>query len=201
MQYDQIIKIRRGKGRLIRINIICIFLTDCFHTLKQQTWMHHIIMIKKTNKITGCHRKTYIGIPGDSQVLLDLLIFDPAVFLYILLTDPAHICMLVITSICQTQFPVLVGLCHYRIDHFPQELLRGIVQRHQNTDLDLSWKYSLFLSTSLLCIRERFCSKIQTLGRFSFFLFPATVHSFESTVMNIGISGTDHKMYHYPHRF
>lgn len=66
MQYDQIIKIRRGKGRLIRINIICIFLTDCFHTLKQQTWMHHIIMIKKANKITDCHGKTYIGIPGDS---------------------------------------------------------------------------------------------------------------------------------------
>ena len=197
MQDNQIVKIRGGKGCLICIDIIRILLTDCLHTLKEQARVHHIIMVKKSNEITRCHGKAYIGISGNSQILLNLFIDDSLVLFLIIQTNLTHILVFIITAVCQTKFPVFIGLCLHGLDHLPQEFFRGIVKRYQHADLDLSWKYRLFFSPAFFCIRKALCSKIHPFGCLTFFLFPAFVHSLDAAIMDVSIAGTDHKMNHH----
>lgn len=61
----------------------------------------------QTDRYTGrWHAKAYIRVARNAQILLNLLVFDPAVVLHVLLTDPPHLRVRIITAVCQTQLPL-----------------------------------------------------------------------------------------------
>ena len=84
--------------------------------------------------------------------MIQHMINNAAVLFCILPADISHIGMLVITSVRQTELPVFIGLIQNRIHHVCQKLLRRVIKRHQNTELDLSVKNRL---TLLLCFLRR----------------------------------------------
>ena len=133
------------KGCFVTVNIIRIFFTDCLHIGKQNTWMQQIIMIKQCNIISCCHFITFICIPGNTLIFDKLLILDPAVLLPVFLTDPADKIMRIIGTVRQAKLPFTVGLCGDRLDHFPQETLRCVIERHKNTECHILWENGCFL--------------------------------------------------------
>ena len=76
-------------------------------------------MVKQPDEIAGCHTKAYIGIPGDTQILLNLLIFYPGIRRSDLSADLPYLCMSVIAAVRQAKLPLPVGLRLHRSDHFP----------------------------------------------------------------------------------
>ena len=200
MKDNQIIQVRRRKCGFIRIDIIRALFADHLHTFKKQAWMHHIIMVKKPDIISVRHGKAHIGVSGDSQVLLKLFIDDPAVLLPVLPAYPSYIRMLVITSVRQAELPVFVGLSPHRIDHLPKEFFRRVIKGHKNTDFNVSGKYGLLLCFPSRLVRKTLCSEIHPFRGFPPLLFPASVHTSEASVMNIGIPYTQKEMDNNPKR-
>ena len=58
--------------------------------------------------------------------------------------------MLRVGTVRQAELPVFVGLVHHGIDHLGQEILRGIIEGHQNTEGHHARKHRLPLPLRLL---------------------------------------------------
>ena len=123
--------------------------------------MQNIIMIKQSDVLSGCQLQTLIGISRNSFVFQKLVIHDASIcFGFIFLYHLCDISMCIIRAVCQTQFPVRIGLIHHRIDHFPQEFLGRIKQRHQNTDLHSPRKVCILLRFPPCPVRKALRSEL-----------------------------------------
>ena len=130
VQGNHVIDIAIFKSCLIAVNIISILLTDYLHIFIKHRRMQDIIMIKQADILSGCHLVTFIGITGDALVFFQLHIFDTRIILRIIHTHFADILMLCIRTVCQTQFPLLIGLIRDGFNHLSQKLFRCIIKRY-----------------------------------------------------------------------
>ena len=82
--------------------------------------MQNIVMIKQSDVFSRCQLQTLVGVSRNSFVFQKPVIHDtPICFGFIFLNNRGNISMRIVRAVCQTQFPVRIGLIHHRIDHFP----------------------------------------------------------------------------------
>ena len=110
-------------------------------------------MIQKSYIITGSQSQSFIGVPCDPFIFLQLFPLDPPVFFRILHQSIFHRSILR-TGIYNTQFPVLICLVQQRIYHLPEIFFRCLICRYHNTDLGLIFPFSFFLFFQFFYIRS-----------------------------------------------
>ena len=93
----------------------------------------------------------FICIDGDSSIILQMFIEDSFILTITLLN--VFFYFLIRTSVCQTELPVRVSLCTYRIYQFLQIWYRCTVQRNHNTDQRILRKMCMALSAKSLSVR------------------------------------------------
>ena len=82
--------------------------------------MQNIVMVKQSNVLSRCQLQTLVGVSRNSFVFQKPVIHDtPIRFAFIFPDNLCNISMRIVRAVCQTQFPVRIGLIHHRIDHFP----------------------------------------------------------------------------------
>ena len=86
--------------------------------------------------------------------MIQYLILNTRIRLGIFFTNFPNVGMLVIAAVGQTKFPVLIGLGLYAVQKLSEELLRRIIKRRQDAELDHMRKNGLLLALRLLCGRE-----------------------------------------------
>ena len=116
--------------------------------------MQNIIVVQQGDILAGGHFQALVGVAGDPLVVLQHLIFDTRILLRVSLADLTHVDMLTVAAVRQTQLPVLVSLSLYAVQKLCQELLRRIVKRRQNTELNHPGKYGLTLGLRFLRTRK-----------------------------------------------
>ena len=160
MNGHKVIQIIFPEGRLVAVQVIRILLIDRLDVPVQNRRMKVVVMIKRCDVLALCQCKAGVRVLRNSSVFLKLPVTDSpgklfaptAVFLY----DFPYIRMLCIRPVRKAQLPVSVGLIQHRIHHVLQIFLRGVVERNQDAEQNLSGKAGrlLCLTASLLCVRK-----------------------------------------------
>ena len=163
------------EGGLITIDIVRILFIDHLYIFIKGTGMENIVMIKEADIFSCGQGKALIRVAGNALVFYKLFVADrrPGVCLpsgpyfglhlqasLVFLHHLSHIGMIPVGAVRQAELPVFIGLIHNGIDHLPQEILRRVVKRHQNTDFHHPLKALLPLGFGLLRGGEAFGSVI-----------------------------------------
>ena len=107
-------------------------------------------MIQQGDIIAGSHLQTFVGVAGDSLIMLQHLIFDTGIAFRVSSADLSHVSVLAVAAVRQAQLPVLIGLGLYAVQKLCQQLLRRIVKGRQNAELHHIGKYGLSLGLCFL---------------------------------------------------
>ena len=110
-------------------------------------------MIQQSQKFSFRHGKCLIGILCDSQILLQITESYSGISGCIICQDSLHL-FIIRACICNTQFPVRVGLCDQGIYHLFQKFRRCLIGRYRNTDQRSLFEFMFSLFLQCLLIRD-----------------------------------------------
>ena len=133
------------EGVFIRINKVCILFADRPHHLMEGCRMQQIVVVKQPDIVPCRHFKTGVCVPGNAQILFQPPVLDPRVLPHILTADLLHAVMGRVAAVRHAQFPVCVCLVDDRPDHLVQKLLRGVIEGHDDAELDAPRKHRVSL--------------------------------------------------------
>ena len=192
------------EGSLIGVDKVRAGVFNRAHNLIQGRGVQQIVVVEKADIVSRHHLQAGVGIAGDAEVLLQLLIADTIVPAHIFFANTLNICMLCIAAVRHAQFPVHIGLGQHGLDHRAQELFRRVVQRHHDTEFDSLGKDMLPLPGKLFLREQRlFCNLRETVSRIDFLhgllprdtrpVCPQAVKSFsQNAFVDIGLRGPLH---------
>ena len=111
--------VRRYEGGLICIDHIRVFARDDLHHLVENRRREYVIVIQDREIITCRHFESGIGIPGDTEILLELFIVDILILPDVLFTNGPDRFLTVCAPVGNTEFPAGIGLSDDGVQHIP----------------------------------------------------------------------------------